>query len=363
MKPKIIFTGGGTAGHVTPNLALIEAATQEDWQVNYIGSKNSVEESIINSVGHIPFYAISSGKLRRYFSWQNFFDPFRILLGIIQSYHLLRKLKANVVFSKGGFVAFPVVLGAWLNRIPVVIHESDMTPGLANKLSFPFADKICVNFELAKKYFKQNRSVEVTGTPIRPQLFLGSRLRGLEYCHFTSEKPCLLVMGGSQGASSLNAIIRQSLSELTQKFQVIHLCGKGKKDISLNHPGYCQFEFIDKELPDLFAAADLVVSRAGANSLCELLALQKPHVLVPLSLQASRGDQIQNAHYFSQLGVSTVLDSDTLTSQALIQAVKQTYHNKDEIITKIKALQIEPATTKILTIIKEQLHAESRNFV
>ncbi|MGQ3888701.1 undecaprenyldiphospho-muramoylpentapeptide beta-N-acetylglucosaminyltransferase [Legionella sp. CNM-1927-20] len=363
MKPKIVFTGGGTAGHVTPNLALIEAAKQEDWQVNYIGSKNSVEENIINNAGHIPFYGISSGKLRRYFSWQNFLDPFRIFLGIIQSYYLLRKLKAQVVFSKGGFVAFPVVLGAWLNRIPVIIHESDMTPGLANKLSFPFANKICVNFELAKKHFKQNRPVEVTGTPIRPELFSGSRTHGLEYCHFTDEKPCLLVIGGSQGASSLNAIIRQSLNELTQTFQVIHLCGNGKKDISLSQQGYCQFEYVDKELPDLFAAADLVVSRAGANSLCELLALQKPHVLVPLSLKASRGDQIQNAHYFSQLGISTVLDNDTLTSQALVQSVKQIYLNKDEIVARMKALQIEPATTKILTIIKEQLHAESRNFV
>ncbi|WP_419420606.1 undecaprenyldiphospho-muramoylpentapeptide beta-N-acetylglucosaminyltransferase [Legionella sp. D16C41] len=364
MKPKIVFTGGGSAGHVTPNLALIEATKEENWQVDYIGARDSVEETIIKNHKTIPFHAISAGKLRRYFSWQNFIDPFRIVVGIIQAYSLLRKLKADVVFSKGGFVAFPVVVGAWLNRIPVIIHESDMSPGLANRLSFPFADKICVNFEIAKEHFKKNDYIAVTGTPIRPKLFLGSRLRGLAYCHFSNEKPCLLVMGGSQGASSLNAIVRQSLDHLTQRFQIIHLCGKGKKDLSLTEQkDYCQFEYIDEELPDLLAAADLVVSRSGANSLCELLALQKPHILVPLPLSASRGDQIQNANYFKQLGISCVLDNDTLTSQSLIQAIKETYLIKEEIVMRIKALKIESATTKIITLIKEQLHAESRNFV
>ncbi len=357
-----MFTGGGTAGHVTPNLALIEAAQQEGWQVDYIGSKNSVEETMIR--GRIPFYRISSGKLRRYFSWQNFIDPFRILVGIGQAYYLLRKLKADVVFSKGGFVAFPVVFSAWLNRIPVIAHESDMSPGLANRLSLPFVDKICVSFAAAREHFKHQESVEITGTPIRPQLFLGARTQGLARCQFNDDKkPCLLVMGGSQGASSLNAIIRQSLSELTQVFQIIHLCGKGKMDNSLVQPGYCQFEYANEELPDLLAAADVVVSRAGSNTLFELLALQKPHVLVPLSLKASRGDQIQNAFYFNKLGISTVLDNDTLTYQVLISAINETYERREGIVAKIRALNIESATARILTIIKEQLHAESRRFV
>jgi UDP-N-acetylglucosamine--N-acetylmuramyl-(pentapeptide) pyrophosphoryl-undecaprenol N-acetylglucosamine transferase len=361
MKPKIVFTGGGSAGHVTPNVALIDAIHQEAWQVDYIGSKNSVEESMLK--GSVPFYTISSGKLRRYFSWQNFLEPFRILFGIGQSYYLLRKLKADVVFSKGGFVAFPVVLGAWLNRIPIIAHESDLSPGLANRLSLPFVNKICVSFAAAKEHFKHQERVEVTGTPIRSQLFLGSPTRGLARCHFKEEKPCLLVMGGSQGANSLNAIIRQSLNELTRTFQIIHLCGKGKMDNSLIQAGYCQFDYANEELPDLLAAADLVISRAGANTLFELLALQKPHVLIPLPLKASRGDQIQNAFYFNQLGISTVLNDDTLTSSALICAIYKTYQRRDDIISKIKALNIESATAKIVTLIKEQLHAESHKFV
>lgn len=358
MKPNIVFTGGGTAGHVTPNLALMQAAENEGWRIYYIGSKNSVEQSMMLAC-NTPFYAIQSGKLRRYFSWKNFFDPFKILLGIGQAYRLLQKLETDVVFSKGGFVAFPVVVAAWLNKIPVVAHESDMSPGLANRLSFPFVDKICVTFAAAKQHFKQKNRVEVTGTPIRKELFDGSKQKGLEQCGFNDKKPCLLVMGGSQGASTLNKALRDALAVLNVSYHVIHLCGKGKVDPLLtNNADYCQFEYADAELPDLFAAADLVVSRAGANSLYEILALQKPHVLVPLSAKVSRGDQIQNARFFNQQGISAVIDDDALTAESLITAIQRVYESKDDIIAKIQALNIQSATTKILTLIKEQLDAE-----
>ena len=359
MTPRIVFTGGGSAGHVTPNLALIDALLCEEWQIDYIGSEQGVERDIITPL-KIPYYAISSGKFRRYFSWKNFVDPFKIVLGIVQAYRLLRKLKTDVVFSKGGFVAFPIVVAAWLNRIPVIAHESDLSPGLANRLCFPFVAKICLTFPAAKKHFKQQDKVEITGTPIRAELFKGSKIKGLALCGFQQDKPCLLVMGGSLGAMKLNQALREVLPSLCKKYQVIHLCGKGKLDANLlDHAGYYQFEYVTQELADLFAASDLIVSRAGANSVYEILALAKPHVLVPLSLQASRGDQIQNANYFKQQGISQVIEQDKLTPANFLQAIEEVSLHQDEIISKIKQLNIESATLKIIGIIKEQMHVES----
>lgn len=363
MKPNIVFTGGGTAGHVTPNLALIEVLQPEGWQINYIGSKASVEQGMIQAI-QIPFYAISSGKLRRYFSWKNFIDPFKILVGIVQSWHLLRKLKTDLVFSKGGFVAFPVVFAAWLNRIPVIVHESDMTPGLANRLSFPFVSKVCLTFAPAKAHLKDTLPVEITGTPIRKELLNGNRQAGLERCGFKSDKPCLLLMGGSQGASNMNKALRDALVTLNQYYQVIHLCGKGKVDSALSgNPEYVQLEYANEELPDLLAAADLVVSRAGANSLYEILALQKPHVLIPLSAKVSRGDQVQNARFFNKQGISRVIDDEALTAEFLIEAIMDVRQNQDEIVKKIKALAVSSATLRIVSIFKEQLHVESPKLV
>ncbi|KTC85419.1 undecaprenyldiphospho-muramoylpentapeptide beta-N-acetylglucosaminyltransferase [Legionella drozanskii] len=364
MNPRIVFTGGGTAGHVIPNLPLIEALQDEGWQVDYIGSEDGVEKGIISPL-NISYHAVQSGKLRRYFSWQNFLDPFKIFLGIGQAYYLLRKLKTNVVFSKGGFVAFPIVFAAWLNRIPVIAHESDMSPGLANRLSFPFVNKICVTFAAAKQHFKNHQEkVEITGTPIRQELFNGSKEAGLALCGFKADKPCLLVVGGSQGSMRLNKVVRDALPSLIEHYQIIHLCGKGKLDASLQSQGdYCQLEYANKELADLLAAADVVVSRAGANSVYEILALQKPHILIPLSIQVSRGDQIQNARYFQKLGISQVLDDDTLTVELFLQAINEVNQNKDEIIKKIKALSIQSATLKIVALIKEQMHVESAKAV
>lgn len=359
MSLRIVLTGGGTAGHVIPNIALIQVLQKEGWQIDYIGSAKGIEKAMITAL-KIPFHSVSSGKFRRYFSLKNLLDPFKILLGIIQAWHLLRKLKPNVVFSKGGFVAFPVVVGAWLNRIPVVAHESDMSPGLANRLSFPFANKICVNFAAAKKYFKHQEKVVVTGTPIRQQLFEGQVARGLERCGFSDEKPCLLIVGGSQGASALNQCVRQALPRLCQQFQIIHLCGKGKVDFAFSHTvGYCQIEYADDELADIFAASELVISRAGANALCEILALAKPHVLIPLSEKVSRGDQIQNARYFQQQEISVVIPEEKLTPDTLLAAIEDVLAKKIEKIEKMKALSIESATMRIIAVINEEAHAQS----
>lgn len=363
MMPKIVFTGGGTAGHVAPNMALIREFKHKGWEMAYVGSAIGIEKDMITPLG-ISFHAVSTGKLRRYLSAKNFLDPFKILLGIIQSFFLLYKLKPDVVFSKGGFVAFPVVVGAWLNRIPVVAHESDISPGLANRLCFPFVNKICLTFEAAKKHFKNQDKIAVTGTPIREQLFAGNYAQGIKLCGFNVTKPCLLVIGGSSGAGSINRSIREALAQLTQDYQVIHLCGKGKVDPSLNNvEGYKQFEYANEELADLFAAASVVVSRAGANSLYEILALGKPHILIPLSTQASRGDQIENARYFQGLGISLVIDDNSLNAETLLHSLHDLEKNKETIDNKIKALNIKSATDKIIVIIEEQIHVQSPSAV
>ncbi len=357
MTTSIVFTGGGSAGHVTPNLALIELLKKENWQINYIGSYNGVEKKIIAGID-IPYYAINSGKLRRYFSWQHIFEPIKIASGIFQAYFLLGKLKTQLVFSKGGFVAFPVVIAAWLRRIPIIAHESDLSPGLANRLSFPFVNKICLTFEVGKKHFKKSTKIEVTGTPLRSQLFKGSKEKGLALCSFTAAKPCLLVIGGSLGSHHLNTTLRATLN-LLEAYQIIHICGPGKIDSTLvNKAGYYQREYVNEELPDLFAASDIIISRAGANTLYEILALNKAHILVPLSAQVSRGDQIQNAAYFKQLGISTVIEEERLSPEHLVKVITTVYQDQKAIVTKIKDLNIEPANHKIIALIKEGINAK-----
>jgi UDP-N-acetylglucosamine--N-acetylmuramyl-(pentapeptide) pyrophosphoryl-undecaprenol N-acetylglucosamine transferase len=326
----ILFTGGGSSGHVTPNLALINTFLAAGWNVLYVGSKDGIEQEIISRLG-VTYYPIATGKLRRYFSWRTFFiEPFAILFGIWQAFWLCRKIKPHLLFSKGGFVAFPMVVGAWFNRIPIIVHESDLTPGLANKMSFPFADKICITFEEGKEHIRSKKIV-VTGTPIRESLFQGNPNKGRDFCQFNSQDPILLVLGGGQGSTLINQTLRKILPKLVDTFQIVHLCGKGKMDLALrNQDRYKQFEYINEELPDLFACCDVVVSRAGANSVYELLSLKKPHLLIPLSLRASRGDQIVNANYFAKRGLSHVLFEENLTAESLYSFINQVYEKKDE---------------------------------
>lgn len=353
MTKNIIFTGGGTAGHVTPNLPLMAFFKEKGWGVEYIGSENSIEKEIIHN-GGFAFHAVKNGKLRRYFSLRNFTDPLKILIGIGQAFRLLKKIKPKVVFSKGGFVAFPVVVGAWLNRIPVVAHESDISPGLANRLCIPFIHTLCVTFEETRKHLHKKIPVIVTGTPLREELFQGNKQNGLDLCGFNQNKPCLLVMGGGSGAESINKNIRTMIHDLTKTFQIIHLCGKGKRDEHLEGlSNYKQFEYANSELPDLFACADMVISRSGANSLYEILALGKPHILVPLSARVSRGDQIHNARYYEKMGVSIVIDDEKLNEETLKQGLERLLGEKEMIESRIKALGIGSATKKIVQIVQE----------
>jgi UDP-N-acetylglucosamine--N-acetylmuramyl-(pentapeptide) pyrophosphoryl-undecaprenol N-acetylglucosamine transferase len=328
---RIILTGGGTAGHVTPNIALFPKLKEEGYDIHYIGSYDGIEKKLISDFD-IPYYGISSGKLRRYFDIKNFTDPFKVLKGLKEATKILHELKPDIVFSKGGFVSVPVVYAAKRLNIPVIIHESDMTPGLANKLSLPFTTKVCCNFPETTQYLPSQKAV-LTGSPIRQELLSGNKLAGLKLCNFTANKPVIMVIGGSMGAVAVNNAIRSALPKLLEHYQVVHLCGKGKLDSTLDRKsGYAQFEYIKEELRDLFAITDVVVSRAGANAICELLALKKPNILIPLSAAASRGDQILNAKSFEKQGFSTVLEEETLNDDLLINAINETYTNKSKYI-------------------------------
>ena len=324
---RIILTGGGTAGHVTPNIALVPKLKEKGYDIQYIGSYDGIERKLIEDL-KIPYYGIASGKLRRYFDIKNFSDPFRVIKGYGQAIRLMKKLKPSVVFSKGGFVAVPVVMAAKHCHIPVVIHESDLTPGLANKLSIPSATKVCCNFPETISHIPDGKAV-LTGSPIRQELLKGNKLKALDFCGFTADKPVLLVIGGSQGSVIVNDSIRGILPELLKTFQVIHLCGKGKLDPTLNYlDGYVQYEYIKDELPDLFALADVVISRAGANAICEISALHKPNLLIPLSANASRGDQILNARSFEKQGYSMVLEEEEITDQKLLDTIHKLYQER-----------------------------------
>lgn len=356
----LVFTGGGTAGHVTPNLALIHELGSE-YNIHYVGSNTGVERKLVEAEG-ITYHAVQSGKLRRHFSFKTALTPFKLALGILQSYRLMRKLKPKLVFSKGGFVALPVVIGAWLNRIPVIAHESDLSPGLANKLSFPFVTTVCVTFDAGKNYFKDLSKVRVTGTPIRPELLQGNREAGLVLCGFReNKKPCVLIIGGSQGAQVLNTSIREQLDDVCKRFNIIHLCGTGKLNEGLiGREGYFQLEYANQELPDLFAASDIILSRSGANALYEILALEKPHVLVPLSRRYSRGDQIDNARYFESKGVSVVLDEEVMTSSDVRDALDDVYARRDLITTEIKTLGIKSATKTLVDLIRTMANSHAQ---
>lgn len=351
MNKKIVFTGGGTAGHVTPNIALFPFVEKEGFDAYYIGSYNGIEKRLIEDF-NIPYYGISTGKLRRYFDLKNISDPFRVIKGYSQALNILKELKPDIVFSKGGFVSVPVIRAASKLKIPCIIHESDITPGLANKLCIPAAAKVCCNFPETVKYIPSGKSI-LTGTPIRTELTRGSKLAALELCGFTANKPVVMIIGGSQGAASVNIMVREALPKLLEDFQVVHICGKDKVDnLMLTIPGYKQFEYLKSELKDVFAMADIVVSRAGANAICELLALKKPNLLIPLQV-GSRGDQILNAHSFEEQGFSMVAREDFIDCDILAEKIHELYQHRESYIEKMNQSSQTNAIPKILELIKE----------
>lgn len=345
---RIILTGGGTAGHVTPNIALLPRLKELGYDIQYIGSYNGMEKGLIEPLG-IPYHGISSGKLRRYFSLQNFTDPFRVLKGFGEAKKLIKELQPDVIFSKGGFVTVPVVMAGKKCKVPTIIHESDMTPGLANKISIPAATKICCNFPETLEHLPKEKAV-FTGSPIRQELLTGNVDAALKFCGLSAGKPVILIIGGSLGSVVVNNAVREILPDLLKDFHVIHLCGKGKVDDSLKSlEGYVQFEYIKSELKDLFALADVVISRAGANAICELLALHKPNLLIPLSANASRGDQILNARSFERQGFSKVLEEEELNKSTLLDSLQTLFRDRE---SYIKAMQQSNQQNSIDTIIE-----------
>lgn len=352
MAKKIILTGGGSAGHVTPNLALIPGLKEQGYDIAYIGTVDGIENKLLADFD-VRYYGIAAGKLRRYFDPKNFSDPFRVLKGYRQAKKILKQEKPDVIFSKGGFVSVPVIHAASKYKIPCILHESDLTPGLANKLCVGKAKKICCNFPETMDYLPKDKTV-LTGSPIREELRRGNAEAGRQFCGFTDKKPVVMVLGGSLGASSINEAVRGILDQLLQEFNVIHICGDDKMDnLKLTMSGYAQFEYVKNELKDLFALADVVVSRAGANAICELLALKIPNVLIPLSAKNSRGDQILNAQSFKNQGFSEVIQDEDLDEDVLLEEIHAVYRNRDRYISKMEGSGQPDAVASVLKLISE----------
>ncbi len=347
----IVFTGGGTAGHVMPSLPVMARFVDAGWRVHYVGSSTGPEATLVADRGY-DFHGIAAGKLRRYLSFENVIDVFRILRGIAQSFALLGRLRPAVVFSKGGFVTFPVVFAAWLRRVPVVAHESDLTPGLANRLALPFVTALCTNFSATKISGRRGARLIHTGTPMRPELLAGDRERGRRWLGAVDDRPIVVVVGGSMGAEAINGAVRAALDRLDRYF-VVHVCGAGRCDPGRDRPGqYQQFEFVGAQWGDVLAAADVVVSRAGANSLYELVALRKPHVLVPLSRKASRGDQIENADYAVSRGWSRSIDEGALTVESLVEAIDATHDESAAILRRLDSADLGDGTGAIVEVLE-----------
>ena len=350
MSKKIVMTGGGTAGHVTPNIALFPALRAEDYEIHYIGSFDGIEKKLIEDFD-VPYYGISTGKFRRYFDPKNFSDPFRVMKGFFEARKILKHIKPDIVFSKGGFVSVPVVRAAASLKIPCIIHESDMTPGLANQLCIPVSRKICCNFPETFDMLPPEKAV-LTGSPIREELSTGNKEVGLAFCGFNHEKPVIMVMGGSQGAAAVNQAIRDALPKLLEKYQVVHLCGKAQMDnLLFTVPGYKPFEYIKEEMKDLLAMADLVISRSGANAISEILALRKPNILIPLP--SGRGDQLLNADSYEAQGFSIVINEDDLTTKVLLQKVEELWQNKETYVKTMSESKQRDAIGQIMGLIEE----------
>ncbi|MHC0037015.1 undecaprenyldiphospho-muramoylpentapeptide beta-N-acetylglucosaminyltransferase [Pseudoneobacillus sp. C159] len=354
-KKTICFTGGGSAGHVTPNIAIINELDKQKWDIKYIGSKKGIEKELIQKL-NIPYFEISSGKLRRYIDFENVKDIFRVLKGCLDARKILKKQRPSLVFSKGGFVSVPVIIAAKSLGIPIFIHESDLTPGLANKISQRFATKIFTSFEETAKYFPKSHT-RVIGSPIRKEILVGSAEKGRRFLGFHNVLPILTIMGGSLGAKKINESVRESIGELTKKYQIVHLCGKGNVDESLvGIEGYKQFEYVHDELPDILAATNTVITRGGSNAIFEFLALKIPMLIIPLSKAQSRGDQILNARSFAEKGYSLTLEEEQLDKDSLKEALEKLETNRESYKSAMESSAQGQAIESIIEEINKIVH-------
>ena len=347
---KILLTGGGSAGHITINLALIPMLIQSGWEIIYIGSIDGIERELISKVQQVKYYGIATGKLRRYLDWQNFTDLFQVLQGILEAYQIIRQEKPKITFSKGGFVSVPVVLASRLNGVLVITHESDLTPGLANRINMYSSEKICTTFRDTLKHLPQGKG-EFIGAIVRPELKQGNPKKGRIFAQLESIKPVILVVGGSLGSTYINETLRSLLDVLLDKFQIIHICGKGNINLNLKCKGYKQFEYVNSELPDVMSLADLVISRAGSNFIFEFLALKKPMILIPLSKKSSRGDQIDNAMVFKNSGFAEVILEEDLTKDSLLNTVNTVFNNREKYINYMNNSDENSSLHKLFSLI------------
>ena len=349
----IVLTGGGTAGHVTPHLALLPYLKKDFDKIFYIGSKNGMEKNIIAKTG-IKYYSVPCAKLVRKLTVKNLAIPFTLLKGIKKAGKILDELKPDVVFSKGGYVALPVVFAAHKRRIPVICHESDYTVGLANKISAKYCQKVLTSFPSAAKTLKNGVCV---GSPLKSSLFNAEKTESLKFFGLSGRKPVILVTGGSLGATAINSALRGALDRILPKYDVLHVCGKGNL-CDIIRQGYVQIEFTDK-MENAFACADICVSRAGANTLFEMAGLKKPMLLIPLPKGVSRGDQVLNAEYFLKLGYARVLYQENLTPTTLSAAVDRLYADRSTFLKSFKAHPVKNAAAEIAAILADCKNSKS----
>ncbi len=348
----LILTGGGTAGHCTPNVALLPYLKNDFTNIYYIGSENGIEKNIIANT-NIPYYDIPTVKFNRSLTIKNFTIPYKLVRGINKAGEIIDKLKPDVVFSKGGYVSVPTIIAAYKRKIPVITHESDLTMGLANRFTARYCSKILTAFPETAENIK---NAEYCGLPLRKNLYSpADKKELLSYFGFSGIKPILLITGGSQGAKIINDCVRKALPNLLNKFDIIHICGKGNLSKEKPLKGYFEVEYMNK-IENAFKIASVCVSRAGANTLFELLSLKLPCLLIPLSSSASRGDQIDNAEYFYKKGMVNVLPQKTMTVESLTQSIFTTYNNRINIIINIEKSPIKDCSRKISRIIVDYSH-------
>ncbi len=338
----IILTGGGTGGHVFPNVSLLPELKKHFSKIYYLGT-NGIEKEIISKYKEVKFIEINAYKFNRTHKLKNLFLPFKVLSSVTKISKIIKKIKPDIVFSKGGFVSVPVCISAKLNKIPIVSHESDLSLGKANKLIYKLSTTLCTTFEKTAQNLKK---AVYTGAPIRKELNFGSVKKGKEIIDFKNNLPTIMVTGGSTGAKKLNEAIFSALPILTEKYNVIHLVGKNKGK-KINCKNYFQLEFTN-EIQNLFALATVVVSRAGSGAIYELLHLKKPMLLVPLPKGNSRGDQEENAKYFKEKNYAEVLEEKDLTTKTLIQKIDFLYQNKEKYLTLIQSEDTSSGSKKIV---------------
>ncbi len=346
MKKTIVLTGGGTAGHIMPNIALLPEISKHFNQIYYLGAKDSMEEKILKKYTDVKFVAIPTTKFIRKITLKNLAIPFKLIKGILQTKKILKQINPDVIFSKGGFVSVPVAIAGKKCKIPVISHESDLSMGLANKIILKYANVVCTTFEDTAK---QNKKCICTGTPIREQIFKGNKYNILNKISHIKSKPYVLFFGGSLGSKNINKLVENSLDKLLEKYNILHITGKGNKN-NLKKDGYTQFEFVEN-IEDFFVLADIVVCRGGANSIFELLALCKPMLIIPLSKAQSRGDQIENAEYFKRKNYAEVLREENMSTETLISKLDNIIKNKEKIILNMQKANIKNANEKIVDII------------